>query len=99
MITEQMILKFGKDILKRFEHNLNGGTMILFNVLTYDVWFGNSSTQDLFRLINGERTIESIHHHLVEQYKEYPEDAVIEIFDNIILELLDKRFLEVCINE
>ena len=99
MITEKAVLKLGKDILKRFEHNLNGGTMVLFNVLTYDVWFGNSSTLDLFRLINGERTIKNIHNHLVDQYKEYPEDAVIESFDNIILDLLDKKFLEACSNE
>ena len=94
MLSNDCVLKFNKHILKRYEHNLNGGTIILFDTDSFDIWFGNESANDLVRLVDGKTTIKDIYCKILPLYKDFNESEVIESFNSVIEELLDKKFLE-----
>ena len=95
LINNDTILKLGKYVLTRFEHNLNQGTLILFDTNSFDIWFGNAPTNDILKLINGKNTLANIYDTLLPLYEEYSENEVIESFNSVIEELLEKNFLEI----
>lgn len=95
MLNESSIIKLSKNTLKRFEHNIEDGVLFLFNVETEEVWLGNTSSNDLIRLIDGQRTLKEIYISLMPLFEGYKYDVVKESFNSIVSELKDKHFLEV----
>ena len=95
MLSKNCILKLNKYILKRFEHNLNCGTIILFDTNSFDVWFGNEAANDLIKNIDGKTSLNEIYTKIMPLYKEFSELEVIESFNSITEELLNKKFLEI----
>ncbi len=89
-----MILKLNKNVLKRYEHNLNGGTVFLFNMKTEESWVGNSAADCLLRLIDGEHTLEEIYEYLFPLFENFNENELREAFDKIVKSLLEKGFTE-----
>lgn len=94
MLDEYLIIKLTKNILKRYEHNMDNGVMFLFDVETEELWTGNSSSYDLIKLINGQRTLKEIYSTLVPIFEGYDYSELRESFDSLILDLTNKKFLE-----
>ena len=95
MIDNNTVLKLGKYVLKRMEHNLNQGTIILFDTNSFDIWFGNASVNDLLKLIDGNTPLTKIYETIFPIYEDYAKEEVVESFNLIIEELLEKNFLEI----
>ena len=93
IIDNNTILKLNKNVLKRFEHNLEDGTMILFNTETEGVWFGNSTSKDLIELIDGNNTVEKIYSEILCKYQDEDFNTVLEALNNIIETLFQKEFV------
>jgi hypothetical protein len=93
IIDEKTVLKFNKNILKRYEHNLNGGTMILYDVETEALWFGNSASKELVEGIDGGKNIKEIYKELLPLYEGKDMRDIIESFNLIIEDLFNKNFL------
>ena len=91
---KDIILKFNKNVLKRYEHNLNNGTVFLFNVETEEIWTGNGAADCLLRLIDGKQTLEEIYAYLFPLFDGFDKNELKESFDNIVKSLLSKGFLE-----
>lgn len=94
MLNENSIVKLTKNILKRYEHNAKDGVLFLFDVETNTLWTGNSSTNDLVKLIDGNKTLKDIYLELQESFEGYEYRELKEGFDEIISDLLSKNFLE-----
>lgn len=87
------ILKLSQNILKRFEHNLKGGTMVLYNLETKAIWFGNSASRELIKLLDGNRNLEEIYIEILANYNEELHDKIIESLNIIIEDLVKQKFI------
>jgi len=94
-IDETTVLKFNKNILKRYEHNYKNGTMILYDIDREEAWFGNSSARELINLIDGKTNLEDIYAELFPFYKAENIEMVIESFNSVIEDLYSKKFIEI----
>lgn len=94
MLNETSIVKLTKNILKRYEHNVRDGVLFLFNIETEALWTGNSSSNDLVKLIDGNRTLKDIYLALKQSFEGYEYEELRENFDEVINDLLNKNFLE-----
>ena len=94
MFSKNSILRLNKDILQRFEHNLNDGTIILYNVKTRKIWFGNYSSYDLIKLLDGKKNLDCIYSVFKKQYEGYTSEEIVNSVNTIFEELLEKNFLE-----
>ena len=99
LIKSDAILEIGKYVLKRMEHNLNGGTIILFDTHSFDIWLGNESVNDVLKLIDGKTALGAIYDSILPLYEGYCRNEVIESFNSVIEELLDKKFLVVMLDD
>ena len=93
MLKNDDILILNKNVLKRFEPNLEDGTLFLFNVQTETYWSGNAAVDCLIRLLDGQNTLQTVYDNLVEIFENYSKEEIVESFNNIIEILLDKGFL------
>lgn len=98
-IDETTILKLNQNILKRYEHNLKDGTMILYDIAREEIWYGNSSSKDLINLIDGKTNINDIYNELLPLYEDIDIDEVINSFNFTIEDLYNKNFIEMVKNE
>lgn len=89
------ILKLSPYVLKRFEENLDGGKLFLYNVNDNDYWMGNTSSFYIIRLIDGIRTLEDIYNELLPLFKDYKLEEIEQSFDNLLEGLINRKFLEV----
>lgn len=89
------ILKLSPYVLKRFEENLDGGKLFLYNVNDNDYWMGNASSFYVIRLINGVRSLEDIYNELLPLFKDYKLEEIEQSFDNLLEGLVNRKFLEV----
>ena len=94
MLSDNTVLSLTKYILKRFEHNIEDGTLFLHDVKTRETWVGNNASNDLIRLVNGKRTLKEIYNKLYPLFEDYNYEAFKSSFDSIILDLIDKNFLD-----
>jgi hypothetical protein len=95
-MEKSLILKLAPYILKRFEQNLDdGGLLFLYNVNTNETWTGNASSYYLIKLINGEKTLTEIYTELLPLFEQNGRNEVIQCFDALLSNLLDRNFLEV----
>lgn len=94
MLNENSIVKLTKNVLKRYEHNVKNGVLFLFDINTEAIWTGNSSSNDLVKLIDGHRTLKDIYLALQKLFDDYEYEELKESFDEIINDLLNKNFLE-----
>ena len=95
MLNKNTVLKLGKYVLKRLEHNLNKGTIILFDTNSFNIWYGNESVNDILKLIDGTTTLETLYNTILPLYNGYSSEDVIESFNSILEELIEKKFLEI----
>lgn len=93
------ILQLNKNILKRYEHKFQEGTMILYDVDREKVWFGNSSTRDLINLIDGKTNLNDIYTKLLYLFDGSEITDIIESFNLTIDDLYDKKFIEIVKNK
>lgn len=94
-ISNNTVLKLNKNILKRFEHNLKGGTMILFDIKTEKFWLGNVASKSIIDLIDGKNDIETVYSKIFSSYDEADFSQVIEALNSIIEDLYTKGFVEI----
>lgn len=87
------ILKLNMNILKRYEHNLKDGTMILYDLNRDEIWFGNASSIDLINLIDGKTSINNIYTDLLPLYADFDISDVMESFNSTIMDLYNKKFI------
>lgn len=95
MLDESFVVKLTKNILKRFEQEIDEGVLFLYNVETDELWTGNESSNDLIRLVNGERTLKDIYLLLMPLFEGYEYSVLKKSFDSIISDLINKDFLEI----
>lgn len=95
MLNDDTVLSLTKNILKRFEHNIEEGTLFLHDVQTKETWVGNASSNDLIRLFDGKRNLKEIYETLRPLFEDYEYETFKESFDSLILDLIDKKFLRV----
>ena len=93
MFKNDTILVLNKNVLKRFEPNLEDGTLFLFNVQTEKYWSGNAAVDCLIRMLDGQNTLQTIYDYLFEIFENYTKEEICESFDNIIKILLEEGFL------
>ena len=60
MLDNNVVLEINKNVLKRFEPNLNDGTVFLFDIKNEKFWTGNAAVDCLLRLIDGETNLAQI---------------------------------------
>lgn len=94
IINEAIVLRLNSNILKRFEHNLQDGIMILYDVERGEIWFGNSSSRELINMIDGNTNLKSIYANLLPLYEGEDIADILESFNYIILDLYNKNFIE-----
>lgn len=94
MLNENFVVKLTENILKRYEPSIEDGITLLFDVKTEKLWVGNSSSNDLIKLIDGKRNIKEIYMSLQPMFNGYSYDELKHSFDDIILDLINKKFLE-----
>lgn len=94
-ISNSTVLKLNENILKRFEHNLKGGTMILFDTASEELWLGNLSSKLIIDLIDGKNDIETVYSQILSNYDETDFEQVIEALNAIIEDLHTKGFVEI----
>ena len=92
------VLALNKNVLKRFEPNLNNGTVFLFDMEKETFWSGNASVDYLIRLINGENALEKIYEELFNIFEDYTQEEIEISYNDIIKSLIEKGFL-VIIND
>ena len=92
---KNLILQINKNILKRYEPNLNEGTVFLFNIESEEVWMGNAAADCILRLIDGTLTLQEIYDMLFPLFEDFSEEELTTSFNGIIQNLLDKGFLMV----
>lgn len=97
MLNDASILKLGKKIVKRFEHNMQDGVLFLFDVDTDAIWSGNEASNELIKLVDGKRSLKEIYENLIPLYEGYEYSQVKQSFKSIINELISKSFLEIVI--
>lgn len=94
-ISNSTVLKLNENILKRFEHNLKGGTMILIDTASEELWLGNLSSKLIIDLIDGKNDIETVYSQILSNYDETDFEQVIEALNAIIEDLHTKGFVEI----
>lgn len=95
MLKKDIILTLNKSVLKRFEPNLEDGTVFLFNVENETFWSGNIAVDCFLRLIDGQSSLNEIYNNLLEIFEDYTEEEIINSYDSIVKTLIDKEFLVV----
>lgn len=95
VLSDDTVLSLTKNVLKRFEHNIEDGTLFLHDVETRETWVGNSSSNDLIRLVNGKRTLKEIYENLQPLFEDYEYETFKESFNSLIFDLIGKKFLRV----
>lgn len=92
---DKLILKLNKNVLKRYEHNLNEGTVFLFDIVREEVWMGNAAADCLLRLIDGKTPLKDIYDYLFPLFEGFSQKELRESFDGIVQNLISKGFLMV----
>lgn len=95
MFKDTLVLNLNKNVLKRFEPNLNGGTVFLFDMERETFWSGNISVDYLIRLINGKKRLGEIYEELFNIFEDYTQEELINSYNSIIKSLIEKGFLEI----
>lgn len=90
-----LVLKLNNNVLKRYEHNLNDGTVFLFDIAREEVWMGNAAADCLLRLIDGETPLKDIYDYLFPLFEGFSVEELKESFDGIVKNLVEKGFLMV----
>ena len=93
MLDNNVVLEINKNVLKRFEPNLNDGTVFLFDIKNEKFWTGNAAVDCLLRLIDGETNLAQIYDALLEVFEGYSVEEVMASYDSVISGLLEKGFL------
>lgn len=93
MLDKNLVLTLNKNVLKRFEPNLDEGTVFLFNIENETYWSGNAAVDCFIRLLDGESTLQNIYDNLLEIFEGYSQDEIINSYDNIIETLINQDFL------
>ena len=93
MLNKNTILEINKNVLKRFEPNLNDGTVFLFDMKNEKIWSGNYAVDCFLRLVNGENTLNDIYNQLLQLFEDYTVEEVISSYELVITGLIEKGFL------
>lgn len=94
-MLDDAIIKLHKDVLKRYEHNLNDGVLFLYHIETHDVWVGNSSSNDLIKCLDGKRSLKEVYSALYSLYGDYNYSVFKNTIMKLLQTLLNKNFLEI----
>lgn len=93
MLNKNTILEINRNVLKRFEPNLNDGTVFLFDMKNEKFWTGNSAVDCFLRFVNGENTLDDIYNQLLQLFEDYTAEEVISSYELVITGLIEKGFL------
>lgn len=94
MLKDNCVIKIDRNVLKRYENNINEGTLFLFNLKTDEVWLGNSSSNDLINLFDGETSLKDVYNEIQKDFSDYTFEELKKYFDDLIEDLLKRNFLE-----
>jgi len=94
-INNGSVFRLNKDVIKRFEHNLNNGTMVLCNMKTMEFWFGNEYSKILIKLIADKKSLQDIYSEILSEYEENDYEEVVNAYNTILEDLMNKGFIEI----
>ena len=92
-LNNQSVLKFNPNILKRFELNVNSGTLFLFDSETNNLWTGNSAANEILKLVDGINCVAQIYVQAEKLYAYTDVDDLKNSINILFAELLNKNFL------
>jgi len=92
---ESTILELEENVLKRFEINVNGGTLFLYNVVTNEFWYGNKSALRVLDMLDGKIAVEHIYYKYHKFYPNINFDDIKSSIGSLLDELLQKKFLKI----
>jgi len=94
-INKESIIKLNSSIIKRFEKNINGGTIFLFNSDTDEIWTGNLASYQIIKFIDEKIRVEELCNLFLSYFSNYDREQVLNSVYCVLKELIDKNFLEV----
>jgi len=98
VLTEKSIITLNKNIAIRFEHNFHGGTLILIDTETENIWYGNKDSVSLINELKNRdnpQTIGEIYSKIIPHYQEFEPEEVIESLNFLLNNLYENKFLEI----
>ena len=87
-------LKLSKNILKRYEPDIDGGTYFLFDTTNKKLWTGSFSSKLLLDLLDGQTSTKEIKNKFAIILNNDDIDAVNNSVDVIFSELIKQHFLK-----
>ena len=98
ILTEKSVIALNKDVAIRFEHNFNGGTLILIDTKTENIWYGNKESMALINELKDRenpQTLEKIYSKVLFEYQEFEPEKVIESLNFLLNNLYENKFLDI----
>lgn len=93
--SEKSNIKIISSVLKRFEADVNGGTVFLYDVNSEEFWSGNVAAYWIITLIDGKNTVGDIYSIASSYYSNLDINDVIKSIDILFCELISKNFVKV----
>ncbi len=96
-LTSESVISLGKNIAIRFEHNFNGGSIILIDTINDEFWIGNSESEKLIKILakNKELKICEVFAQILSEYEEVDYEIVLNSLNKIINILYEKNFISI----
>lgn len=91
-------IQLADNVAYRFEHNFNGGIVILINTENDELWFGNNESSELIKQINQKpqtKTIGEIFSEIISEYNVEQHEIVLDSLNTIINDLAEKFFINI----
>ena len=98
VLTEKSVVALNKDVALRFEHNFNGGTLILIDTKTENIWYGNKDSLAFInelKDVDNPRTLGKIYTKVLSAYQEFEPEKVIESLNFLLNNLYENKFLDI----
>ncbi len=92
-IKKNYIFKFNKDVIKRYETDLNGGTVFIYNVNNKNFWMGNNAAYKFIEYIDGVNSVEKIYNFCLSEHPTNCHKFAIKNFDRTLKKLINLKFI------
>ena len=98
ILTEKSIIVLNKNVAIRYEHNLEGGTLILIDTNRKKIKYLNKESKvfiDEIKNRNNPKTIGELYSEILSEYNGYPPEEVINSVNSLINNLYEDGFIEI----
>jgi|GEM_PF-3617177 len=93
MFSDQSILTFSFNVLRRYEHNINNGTYFLYHIKSKEMWTGNRSSFEMLNIIDGKKRLKDIYRESQLVFSDFSINDIKNSINCILNELIAKNFI------